>query len=103
MARIIDGHYDNLRKLLREIEFITSTNVDEDRRKRFSDDEAKKSQVVCPEVYKESIHGYPFYIKGFETEQCSVKRDMKDLVTLIFDEVVVTTATGDRNVIFNHS
>ena len=101
MARIIDGHYDNLRKLLREIEFITSTNVDEDRRKRFSDDEAKKSQVVCPEVYKGSIHGYPFYRKGFETEQCSVKRDIKDLVTLIFDDVVVTTATGDQNVIFN--
>ncbi|KAL9979499.1 hypothetical protein ACROYT_G017173 [Oculina patagonica] len=90
MARIIDGHYDNLRKLLREIEFITSTNVDEDRRKRFSDDEAKQSQVVCPEVYKGSIHGYPFHRKGFETEECSVKQDIKDLVTLIFDDVVVT-------------
>ncbi len=83
MVRIIDGHYDNLRKLLREIEFITNTNVDEDRRKRFSDDEAKQSQVVCPEVCKGSIHGYPFYRKGFETGECSVKRDIKDLVTLI--------------------
>lgn len=103
MARIIDGHYDNLRKLLREIEFITSTNVDEDGRKRFSDDEVKESQVVCPEVYKGSIHGYPFYTKGFETEDCSVKRDMKDLVTLIFDEVVVTTATGVENDIFKQT
>ncbi|XP_020605018.1 uncharacterized protein LOC110043858 [Orbicella faveolata] len=100
MARIIDGHYDNLRKLLREIEFITSTNVDEDGRKRFSDDEAKESQVVCPEVYKGSIHGYPFYTKGFETEDCSAKRDTKELVTLIFDEVVVTTATGVENNVF---
>ena len=97
MARIIDGHYDNLRKLLREIELITRTNVDEDGRKRFSDDEAKESQVVCPEVYKGSIHGYPFYTKGFETPDCSLKRDMKELVTLIFDEVVVTTATGVEN------
>ena len=97
MARIIDGHYDNLRQLLREIEFITSTNVDEDGRKRFSDDGAKESQVVCPEVYKGSVHGYPFYTKGFETVDCSVKQDMKELVTFIFDEVVVTTATGVEN------
>lgn len=103
MARIIDGHYDNLRKLLREIEFITSTNVDEDGRKRFSDDEVKESQVVCPEVYKGSIHGYPFYTKGFETEDCLVKREIKNLVTLIFDEVVVTTATGIENKIINQT
>ena len=103
MARIIDGHYDNLRKLLREIEFITSTNVDEDGRKRLSDDEVKVSQVVCPEVYKGSIHGYPFYTKGFETEDCLVKREIKDLVTLIFDEVVTTTATDTENKIFNQT
>ena len=103
MARIIDGHYDNLRKLLREIEFITSTNVDEDGRKRLSDDEVKVSQVVCPEVYKGSIHGYPFYTKGFETEDCLVKREIKDLVTLIFDEVVITTATDTENKIFNQT
>ena len=103
MARIIDGHYDNLRKLLREIEFITSTNVDKDRRKRLSDDEVKVSQVVCPEVYKGSIHGYPFYTKGFETEDCLVKREIKDLVTLIFDEVVTTTATDTENKIFNQT
>lgn len=103
MARIIDSHYDNLRKLLREIEFITSTTVDEDGRKRFTDEEAKESQVVCPEVYKGSIHGYPFYTKGFETQDCSVKRDIKELVTLIFDEVVLTTATGVENNTFIQS
>ena len=103
MARIIDGHYDNLRKLLREIEFITSTNVDEDARKRFSDDDVIESQVLCPEVYKGSIHGYPFYTKGFEIEDCSVKRDIKDLVTLIFDEVVEKTAAGVENNIFNQT
>ena len=104
MARIIDGHYDNLRQLLREIEFITSTNVDsDDGRKRFSDDQEKKSRSVCPEVYKGSTYGYPFYRKGFETEECWVKRDIDDLVTLIFDEVVVTTETGDHNVDFNET
>ena len=97
MAKVIDGHYDNLRQLLREIEFITSANVDsKDRRRRSGDDQVKESQIVCPEVYKGSTYGYPFYRKGFQTEECSVKRDVNELVTLIFDEVVLTTETGDQ-------
>ena len=94
MARIIDDHSDNLRKLLREIELITSTNVDDERRKRLGEEEPRVSTVVCPEVYRGSIHGYPFYRQGFETEECSLKEDMKEHVTLIFDDVVVTKTTG---------
>ncbi|XP_022798874.1 uncharacterized protein LOC111336948 [Stylophora pistillata] len=104
MAKIIDGHYDNLRQLLREIEFITSSDVDsEDGRRRSSEDQVKKSQIVCPEVYKGSTYGYPFYRKGFQTEECSVKRDINELVTLIFDEVVLTTETGDQMGDFTHT
>ena len=94
MAKIIEGHYDNLRKLLREIELITSSTTDEEHQRRF-DRESKKSNIVCPEEYKGSIHGYPFYRKGFETEKCSLTSNMKDLVTLIFDEVVIPRTTGD--------
>ena len=69
MAKVIDGHYDNLRQLLREIEFITSASVDsKDGRRRSGDDQVKESQIVCPEVYKGSTYGYPFYRKGFQTD-----------------------------------
>ena len=103
MARIIDGHSDNLRKLLREIEFITSAHVDDDMRRKLGEDEPKTSSVVCPEVYRGSIHGYPFYRQGFETEECSFKRNMKEHVTLIFDDVVVTKTTGDERMLFNQT
>lgn len=103
MARIIDGHSDNLRKLLREIEFITSTNVDDERRRRLGEDDPKASQIVCPEVYRGSIYGYPFYRQGFETEECSLKRDMKEQVTLIFDDVVLTKTTGEQATLFNQT
>lgn len=103
MARIIDGHSDNLRKLLREIEFITSTNEDDERRRSLAEDEPKASQVVCPEVYRGSLHGYPFYRQGFETKECPLKREMKELVTLIFDDVVVATTAGDQAMVFNQT
>lgn len=103
MARIIDGHSDNLRRLLREIEFITSAHVDDDKRRKLGEDEPKTSNVVCPEVYRGSIHGYPFYRQGFETEECSFKRNIKEHVTLIFDDVVVTKTTSDETMSFNQT
>ena len=102
MARIIDGHSDNLRKLLREIEIITRTDVDDETRGQLGEDQPKASAVVCPEVYRGSIHGYPFYRQGFETEECSFKKDMKEHVSLIFDDVVVTEKAGDKATNFSH-
>lgn len=94
MARIIDDHSDNLRKLLREIELITRSNLDDDRLKRLSGDEPKASTIVCPEHYRGSMFGYPFYRQGFETEDCSLRKDLKMHVTLIFDDLMVTKLTG---------
>ena len=94
MARIIDDHSDNLRKLLREIELITRSNLDDDRLKRLNGDEPKASTIVCPEHYRGSMFGYPFYRQGFETEDCSLRKDLKMHVTLIFDDLMVTKLTG---------
>ncbi|KAJ7357575.1 hypothetical protein OS493_024383 [Desmophyllum pertusum] len=101
MARIIDGHYDNLRKLLREIEFITSTNGTKTGVNESATTRRKTRKLCAQKCIKALFTAIRFYRNGFETEECSVKRDIKDLVTLIFDEVVVTTATGDQNIIFN--
>lgn len=102
MAKIIDGHSDNLRKLLREIEIITRTDVDDETRGLLGEDQPKASAVVCPEVYRGSIHGYPFYRQGFETEECSFKKDMREHVSLIFDDVVVTDKAVDKATNFSH-
>lgn len=102
MARIIDGHSDNLRALLREIELLSSTNTHDEKRRQVNEKNLKSSKIVCPEVYRGSIHGYPFYRKGFDTEECSYKQDIKEHVTIIFDDVVtMTKTTGDESTLPN--
>lgn len=91
MAIQIERHYDNLQKLLREIEFLTSgAEVDPGHRFRVEEDQ-NISNAVCPEEYKGATYGYPFYRKGFETTQCLLKTPMTNLVTLILDGFDVTS------------
>ncbi|XP_068724564.1 uncharacterized protein [Montipora capricornis] len=101
MARIIDGHSDNLRALLREIELITRTSTDGEKQRQVNENQLKTSKLVCPEVYRGSIHGYPFYREGFETEECPYKQDIEEHVSLVFDDVVTKKTTGGQQMLFN--
>ena len=85
VAKQLERHHDNLQKLLREIEFIASgAKIDAGHQYRVEED-LKPSAEVCPEEYKGSTYGYPFYHKGFETTQCLFKKSIEKLVTFIFD------------------
>ena len=38
---------------------------------------------VCPEEYKGSTYGYPFFYKGFEVKNCEYGKHITDLVTVV--------------------
>ena len=96
MAKQIERHYNNLQKLLREIEFITSSAVDKEHRQRVEEDELQTFDV-CPEVFKGSTFGYPFYKKGFETIRCQQRVPTNDLVTFVFDEIAFPQADSNTD------
>ena len=52
--------------------------------------EIKRPQNVCPEEYKGSKYGYPFFYKGFQTTNCSYSKPIHQLVTvlLLYDTMI---------------
>ena len=42
---------------------------------------------ICPEIYKGSTYGYPFFDKGFEMQPCSGVPKLQDILTLLFNFV----------------
>lgn len=102
MARQIDSYYNNLQKLHREIQFITNKQHRSKRQKNNQENlhQDHITPVVCPEIYHGSTFGYPLYDKGFDTTNCSRKPvPVKNLVTLIFDDVPVVTTSDEGEVI----
>lgn len=98
MAKQIERHYDNLQKLLREIEFITITSTHMKHRDNIEEDDVHNSFLdVCPEVFKGTTYGYPFYKKGFETIRCQQQVPTNKLVTFIFDGISCHRETKNKN------
>ena len=44
-----------------------------------------KSTDVCPETYKGTLYGYPFYDTGWVPENCTYQKPVEELVTIVFD------------------
>ena len=40
------------------------------------------AKTICPEEYKGTTYGYPFYYKGFEVKTCEYGKPITDLVTI---------------------
>ena len=53
--------------------------------------QVKQPISVCPEEFKGSTYGYPFFYKGFETTNCSYGKPIRQLVTvlLIYNPYIV--------------
>jgi hypothetical protein len=45
----------------------------------------KMSTNICPEVYKSTTYGYPFFDKGFELTNCTNSTSLDKLVTLLIN------------------
>ena len=88
MAKQIEKYYNDLQKLLREIEFITSKPKHRKHQKLVEEDKIQTfSTDVCPEVFKGTTYGYPFYKKGFETINCRQHVQISKLVTFVMDGI----------------
>ena len=46
-----------------------------------------KDQDVCPEIYKGSTFGYPYFYKGFVTADCKSAKPFKDVLTILLNNV----------------
>jgi len=97
----LTSYYDNVQRIIIEIETISKINSKNKKGKRQveNEDETRTSSVVCPEKYLGPTFGYPFYTKGFETINCSSKAPIETLVTLIFDEAPVAVKTNEGEMI----
>ena len=54
----------------------------------------KRSHNVCPEEYKGTKYGYPFYYKGFQATNCSYAKPIRELVTVLLH---YNTKLGDMS------
>ncbi|KAK3737221.1 hypothetical protein QZH41_001821 [Actinostola sp. cb2023] len=98
----VDNHYNNLQRLLQEIEHITGVKhaaVKMTKRETGQSSSQGVPDVVCPEIYLGTTFGYPFYYNGFQTSNCSVKVPVEKLVTLIFDKAPVAMRTDQGEVV----
>ncbi|XP_001637005.2 uncharacterized protein LOC5517036 isoform X1 [Nematostella vectensis] len=102
MVRKIESHYNNLQKLLLEIEVLTKVNKTRKptrlERGEVTTESSTQTGFFCPEVFRGSTYGYPFYRKGFEVTNCTTiksRRSVSGLVTLIFDDLLVARKTPE--------
>ncbi len=43
------------------------------------------AEAVCDEVYKGTVYGYPFFNKGFETVPCTNAKQLKHVISVVFN------------------
>ena len=59
--------------------------------------EFKQSHNVCPEEFKGTTYGYPFFYKGFQSTNCSYAKPIRQLVTVL---LLYDTKHGDMSKLF---
>ena len=71
---------DNLKSAIHLLEgILKDLNIDAMPLKHRS---AIKARSVCPEEYKGTTYGYPFFYKGFEVKVCDYGKSVTDLLTI---------------------
>ena len=45
------------------------------------------NQTVCPEIFTDTLAGYPKYESGFKTIDCVEMKPLQNLVTILFNFV----------------
>ena len=74
MARIIDDHSDNLRKLLREIELITRSNLDDDRLNGSAETSRKHQQLSALNIIEDQCLVIRFIDKALKRKTVPKKK-----------------------------
>lgn len=57
----------------------------------------KEPTSVCPEVYKGTTFGYPFYYKGFETTNCTYASPLQNIITIVLN--FLNTSNADKHIL----
>ena len=71
---------DNLKSALNLLEgILKDLNIDSTPLKQRS---AVQARSICPEEYKGTSYGYPFFYKGFEVTDCNYAKPITDLLTI---------------------
>lgn len=88
--------FDQLKKTLADVKHFyvlleNSTKLRSEKSEPEESEQAEDSEIqeICPEKFlgKSLSFGYPFFRKGFTTLNCTQHVAVKDLVTVVFDDV----------------
>ena len=60
-------------------------------------DTSYKPPDVCPETFKGTLYGYPFYETGWVKENCTHQKPMEELITIVLDFSKYSNSVASRN------